>query len=270
MTLNYRSLAIALITWLLVMFSYQPTSVQAGLNSQGDGTLRRLRVPILMYHYVSPLPPGADDIRIGLTVEPNVFQQHIDYLVTAGYKPISLYEIRDALLSGQPLPPNPVVLTFDDGYIDHYDYVFPVLQRHGFTATFFIITNTADHASPAYMNWSQIRTMADAGMHMEPHTKSHRDLRQRDYDFLIYEILGSQQSLDAHVENVPRMFSYPAGRYDLDTLVVLNSLSTWGAVTTQRGVYHTSTSLLEMPRLRVTGNMSVAGLAQILNDTTIR
>src|SRR5688572_6751792 len=44
---------------------------------EGDGTLRRLRVPILMYHYVSPLPPDADAVRIGLTLDPNTFRQHI-------------------------------------------------------------------------------------------------------------------------------------------------------------------------------------------------
>src|SRR5215207_5305181 len=152
-------------------------------HTTGDGTLRRLRVPILMYHYVSELPPDADDIRVGLTVSPQMFREHMQYLQTAGYQTVSLYEINLALEHGTPLPPKPVVLTFDDGYIDHYSTVFPILQEYSFTGTFFIISQFVDNNHPAYMTWEQIAQMANAGMRMEAHTKTHADLRSRNYDF---------------------------------------------------------------------------------------
>src|SRR5687767_2272827 len=68
-----------------------------------DGTLRRIRVPILMYHYVSPLPEGADQYRTGLTVSPQQFQAQMDYLFYQGYSTISLYQLNDALLTGTTL-----------------------------------------------------------------------------------------------------------------------------------------------------------------------
>src|SRR5690606_1856222 len=141
--------------------------------AQGDGTMRRIHVPILMYHYVSPLPPDADDIRRDLTVLPDVFERQLVYLANEGYQTISLYQLYDALMNGAPLPPKPIILTFDDGYIDHYQYVFPALQRHGMTGTFFVITGRTDSNDPAYMSWAQINEMARAGMSMEPHTKYH-------------------------------------------------------------------------------------------------
>ena len=232
----------------------------------GDGTLRRIHVPILMYHYVSRLPPDADATRIGLTVEPAVFQAHMRFLAEQGYTPISLYGLHEALLAGIRLPDKPVILTFDDSYIDHYTNVFPVLQTYGFTATFFVITGKADVNDPAHLSWNQIEEMSAAGMSMESHTKTHLDLRGRDYDFLVYELLGSLESLQGHIGHEPHMFAYPAGRYDDSTLNVLKSLPVWRAVTTQTGSMQTTDNWYELPRLRVTNDMGTAGLRQILEN----
>lgn len=231
----------------------------------GDGTLRRIRVPILMYHYISPLPADADEYRTGLTLEPNVFHDHLNYLRDEGYTTISLYDLYGALMQGQPLPPRPVILTFDDGYIEHYTTVYPLLKAYGFTATFFIITGRADQGDPNYMSWSHIKEMAANGMSMEAHTKSHLDLRERSYDFLVYEIVGSIESLESHTRRAVRMFCYPAGRYDEYTLQILGSMPVWIGVTTQPGTHHTTTDPLELPRLRITRETGAAGLAHLLN-----
>jgi peptidoglycan/xylan/chitin deacetylase (PgdA/CDA1 family) len=231
----------------------------------GDGTLRRIPVPILMYHYVSPLPPNADNIRIGLTLDPTIFRQHIQYLYDEGYTGISLYEMNDALENGTTLAPKSIILTFDDGYIDHYTTVFPILQEFGFTGTFFIVTAFIDNNLPGYMNWQQITEMANAGMSLEAHTKNHADLRNRDYDFLVYEIMGSFESIEAHTGIESRMFAYPVGHYDDTTLIVLDSTPALGAVTTQIGLYHTTDNYLEIPRMRINNDTTVSGLAYLLN-----
>lgn len=230
----------------------------------GDGTLRRIRVPILMYHYVSRLPVGADATRIDLTVDPSMFRAHMSYLRDQGYTPVSLYQVDDALLNGAPLPSKPVVLTFDDGYSDHYTNVFPILREYGFTGTFFIITSPVDAEDAAYMSWAQIKEMSDAGMSMESHTKTHRELRDRDYDFLVYEMLGSIQSLQVYTGRQPHMFAYPVGHYDDMTLSVAGQLPIWRAVTTQPGALQTTDNRLEMPRVRIHGSTGVNGLASLL------
>ncbi len=241
----------------------------AGIDSPrdaGDGTLRRISVPILMYHYVSELPPDADEIRIENTVVPQLFEEHIAYLAESGYSGVSLYEVHDALMNGARLPDKPVVLTFDDGYRDHYENVFPILQRYGFRGTFFIITSRADNNDPNYLSWAQIEEMAAAGMSMESHTKNHFDMRNRDYDFLVYETLGSMESLAAHTGQEPRFLSYPAGRYDESTLDFLAQTGLWRAVTTQFGNTYTSDNYFEMPRLRISHDTGVAGLIYLLEN----
>ncbi len=231
-----------------------------------DGTLRRVSAPILMYHYVSELPEDADEIRRGLTVTPAQFREQVAYLRSAGYTPVSLYQLRDALIQGAPLPERPVILTFDDGYLDHYVHVFPVLRQYNYTATFFIITGLADAAQPGHLNWTQIREMAAAGMSMESHTKNHPDLRNRSHEFLVYELLGSLESLSAHTGRPAQALAYPVGRYDDGVLAVASQLPIEVAVTTQPGVLHTSDRLLELARVRVPANAGAAGLAAALRD----
>jgi peptidoglycan/xylan/chitin deacetylase (PgdA/CDA1 family) len=254
---------------LLLIGTPQPIRSQSAAPTAdpGDGTLRRIRVPILMYHYVSNLPPDADATRTQLTVDPVMFRAHLSYLAQNGYNTISLYQLDNALMRGTPLPPRPVILTFDDGYIDHHVNVFPALQENGFTATFFIITQRADVNDPVYLNWSQIEAMAAAGMSMESHTKTHQDLRERDYDFLVYELLGSLQSLGAHTGVSSRMLAYPVGHYDDMTLSVLDQLPIWRAVTTERGALHTTDNRLEVPRVRINGDTGVGALAGLLETS---
>lgn len=239
-------------------------STQADTRPASDGTLRRIHVPILMYHYISPLPPDADDIRIELTVEPDIFRSHIQYLALNGYTSISLYELDQALLNGTALPQKPIILTFDDGHIDHYTYAFPILKEFGFTGTFFIITSFADHNLPVYMSWQQITEMANAGMSMQAHTKSHQDLRNRDRDYLVYEIVGSIESLTAHTALPTHMFAYPGGKYDAAVLNLIEELPVWRAVTTENNPYHTTGNYWETPRVRISGNLGLTGLQSLI------
>jgi peptidoglycan/xylan/chitin deacetylase (PgdA/CDA1 family) len=90
-------------------------------------------------------------------------------------------------------------------------------------------------------------------------------LRGRDHDFLVYELLGSLQSLAAHTGKEPHLFAYPSGEYDDTTLEVLKSLSVWRAVTTHNGAEITTDNTLELPRLRVAGDTGVNGLAYLLS-----
>lgn len=231
-----------------------------------DGTLRRIHVPILMYHYVSPLPSHADQYRADLTISPDMFQQHMSYLSENGYNTFSLYALHAALMHGaENLTNRSVILTFDDGYIDHFTFVFPTLVEFEFVGTFFVITEYADRQINGYLNWQQIREMHQGGMNIEAHTKTHPDLRNRDVDFLVYEILGSIESIRAHTESLSYMFAYPAGRFDEATLQVMHSMPVWRSVTTRHGAYHTTRDFHTVDRLRVSGRMGVAGLSHLIH-----
>jgi peptidoglycan/xylan/chitin deacetylase (PgdA/CDA1 family) len=212
---------------------------------------RTVRVPILMYHYISTPPEDADVYRTDLSMEPAMFEQQMAYLAENGYTPIDLYTLSLAITNKAELPEKPVILTFDDGYIDAYQNAFPILEAYGFKGTFFIITEYVDKANPNHMSWPMIEQMSAAGHRMESHTKTHLDLSKLTWDGQIYQILGSLETLEAHIGYRPRYLCYPAGRYNEDSMAIAEQLGLWGAVTTRGGKWHGFDNRFEWRRVRM-------------------
>lgn len=225
-----------------------------------------IRVPILMYHYVSELPPNPDRYRRDLTVLPENFAAQLQYLANAGYHTITLDDLYLYWTEGYPLPEKPIILTFDDGYRDAYEIVFPMLLKHGFTGTFFVLATPAHFEHPDYLTWAQMKEMSDAGMDIEAHGRDHVDLRGRSYDYLVYQILGIQEAIHYHTGRLPRFFCYPSGRYDADVIAVLRSAGYWGAVTTRWGDTVTFADRYEMPRIRIRGSDTLESFIEKLGD----
>jgi peptidoglycan/xylan/chitin deacetylase (PgdA/CDA1 family) len=97
-----------------------------------------LVVTIVMYHVVRPNAGIAAGLK-GLDAD--AFRGQLDY-IRARYTPIDLLDVAAAAGGGRPLPPRPVVLTFDDGYAGHRDVAFPLLRQTGTPATFFPVASS--------------------------------------------------------------------------------------------------------------------------------
>jgi peptidoglycan/xylan/chitin deacetylase (PgdA/CDA1 family) len=223
-----------------------------------------VRVPIMMYHYISIPPADADAVRRDLSVAPAQFESHLAYLRQAGFETISLQELTYALSRERSLPPKPIILSFDDGYRDNYENAFPLLRQYGYSGTFFVFTQPIDTYNVSYLTWEMIIEMHKAGMEFGSHSYRHPDLTGRDVDFLVYEILGSKEAIEERIGEPVRFFSYPAGRYDELTIRVLDSANFWGAVTTQFGIDQSFSNRFEMRRIRVRGNDTADDLADKL------
>jgi peptidoglycan/xylan/chitin deacetylase (PgdA/CDA1 family) len=223
-----------------------------------DSRDREFWVPILMYHYISVPPEDADVYRVDLSVTPEHFREQMDWLHASGYQTISLYDLIYALNIGWPhLPDRPIILTFDDGYLDNYQNAFPVLQEYGYTGTFFILTDVTDRGDPNYMTWDMYREMAAAGMDIEVHGREHVEMSGRDRDWLIYHLLGAAQTIEGNLSYQPRLLSYPSGKYDDLVIDMAREMGYWGAVTTINGTEQTKDGLFELRRLRIRGEWSL-------------
>jgi peptidoglycan/xylan/chitin deacetylase (PgdA/CDA1 family) len=229
-----------------------------------DGSVRTAHVPVLMYHYLSAPPAGADIYRRDLSVTPELFAAHLDAMQQAGYTPISLYALLDYLTLGSPLPAKPVVLTFDDGYRDNYTNAFPMLRERGLTATFFIVTDFIHDERPEYLTWDMVREMYTGGMSIESHGRNHISLANKDSDYLIWQALGSYESIEVEIGVRPRFISYPAGEYDSSTINIFRSANYWAGFTTKQGATHRSDDLFQMRRIRVRGTTNPEELLRVL------
>jgi peptidoglycan/xylan/chitin deacetylase (PgdA/CDA1 family) len=92
------------------------------------------KVTIVMYHYVRDLEHSRFPAIKGLSVER--FCRQLDY-IQAHYTPIAADDLIGALSAQEGLPNNSILLTFDDGYSDHFVNVFPLLDARGIRACFF-------------------------------------------------------------------------------------------------------------------------------------
>ena len=231
-----------------------------------DAQARSANVPILMYHYVSAPPPDADAYRRDLSVTPDQLAQQIEAMAAAGFVSVRLSDLISYLATGRPaLPPKSVVLTFDDGYQDNFDNAFPILQRAGFIATFFVITDFVDTGRPGYMTWDELRQLHEAGMDIGSHSRDHPDLAGRTTDFLVWQVLGSREMIESRLGFTPRVFCYPSGRFDDLVMRVVQSANFWGAVTTRQGATHASDRLFELTRVRIRGGHTVQDVMRLLN-----
>lgn len=226
-------------------------TVTPTLEPTPDGIPRTVRVPIVMYHYLSTPPPDADVYRTDLSVPPELFAAHLDRLRAEGYTTISLYDLLLHLTRGAPLPDKPVVITFDDGYRDNYINAFPLLQERAMRATFFVVTDFVDEQRPEYLSWDMAREMLAAGMSIESHSRNHASLKGQDDDYLVWQALGSLETLQHELGVRPRFISYPAGDYDQRTIDIVASAHYWGGVTTEQGTEQSSNAPFEWERVRV-------------------
>jgi peptidoglycan/xylan/chitin deacetylase (PgdA/CDA1 family) len=93
-------------------------------------------IKIVMYHYVRDLQASEYPAIKGLDVK--IFEKQMEYL-REHYTILRMEDVIEAVKSGDnsKLPKNGVLLTFDDGYIDHYEVVYPILKRYGAQGSFF-------------------------------------------------------------------------------------------------------------------------------------
>ena len=169
-------------------------------------------VPILRYKRVN----DVDQNEFTLSVEQ--FDAQMKYLVDEGYQVITPNELLDAWDGKGTLPNNPVVITFDDGHLDVYKNVFPILQKYNLKATFFVVTDNVN-LYPDYVTWQQAKEMQASGLvDIESHTLSHKDLttvysRDKIWD----QLYGSKQAIEWYLKKSADFIAYPYGKYDVDT-----------------------------------------------------
>jgi peptidoglycan/xylan/chitin deacetylase (PgdA/CDA1 family) len=229
-----------------------------------DGVARRADAPILMYHYISESPSAKDRIRYGLSVPPEIFEAQLKLLQDNGYTTITLRDLYNHLAIGTPLPDNPIILTFDDGYVDNYTNAFPILQKYGMIGTFFVLTGPADEGDPTYLTWDMIQEMSNSGMDIQLHSRAHLDMRNRAYDWLVFQIVGGRQSIEGHTGKPVNFIAYPSGKYDANLQRFLRDANFWAAVTTAAGRQHTLQDALVWDRVRIAGQFRLVDFAKLL------
>ena len=131
--------------------------------------------------------------------------------------------------------------------------------------TFFVLTGPADDGESAYLTWDMITEMSNAGMDIQLHSREHLDMRNRSFDWLVFQIIGGRQSIEGHTGKPVIFMAYPSGKYDAAVLHFLRGNNFWAAVTTASGVTHTLSEPLLWDRVRISGQMDLRAFARMLD-----
>lgn len=212
-------------------------------------------VPILEYHVLGEAPEGTAYPE--LFVSRPDFRHQLEWLDQNGYQAVTLEQVQQAWYRGGALPPQPVVLSFDDGYRPQFTFALPQLRKHGWAG----VLNLKAEGSGLYR--SNVEAMLAAGWELAAHTIHHLNLTELGPVELEEEVAGSRQLLRREFQVPVRNFCYPAGRFDQTVIEAVEVAGYEGATTEVRG-YAESDKPYELDRFEIVGATGVEGLAAAL------
>ncbi len=218
-------------------------------------------IPILMYHYVRSVDRSLDPLGYNLSVTPEQFAAHLEWLSREGYTTLRMDEVVACLAGRQSCPSRAVALTFDDGYMDAYTTALPVLQQYGFVATFYVVSGFVGHAG--YMGWEEVRLLHEAGMEIGAHSVSHPDLTGLSHEQARYQIATSREQLAGVLGTSITSFCYPGGKFDATVAGLVQQAGYTSATTTMHSYYQYD--YYQLPRVRVSGGLDRAGFACLVS-----
>jgi peptidoglycan/xylan/chitin deacetylase (PgdA/CDA1 family) len=228
----------------------------------GRDEWRRLArgVPVLLYHAF-----GDDENRF--VVSARVFARQLRVLSLLGWRLIDYDEYATTLAAGTLPPPRTAVLTIDDGYRDNAEIAAPILERHGFAASIFLVSGRLgkdnDWSSDAPLQGRPMLSADDAarlvarGVGIGAHTVTHPPLPDCDDDALVEEIAESKRSLEAALARPVRTFAYPYGRVDERTVEAVRRAGFVSACTTEPRLARPDDDPFLVPRIEIEHGDSV-------------
>lgn len=108
------------------------------------------RLTVLAYHRIAdPAAAGFQYYPPNVSATPEKFARQMAY-IQEHFSVVDLEAVNGFLHHGQSLPPRPLLITFDDGYLDNYTHAYPILKYHGFPAVIFLLTSRIDNPLPAW------------------------------------------------------------------------------------------------------------------------
>lgn len=248
-----------------------PNQIAAFTKEEGD-------IPVLMYHI---LLDGQND---SISVDPERFKEQMMAIKAAGYTTITDFELLEHLENGSPLPNNPILITFDDGYKSNYTEAFPVLKELDMKATIYVIASRIfESPSKLYpdeyekITWVEARSMQGT-MTIQGHTwdSHYKELNERqelkgvisgpmdlgseietqsDYERRVVEdFLLSKETIEEKMGYDVVSLAYPYGEYSADTIRLAQQAGYKMAFTVESGLVNRDTAKhFEMKRITANG-----------------
>ena len=248
-------------------------------------------IPVLMYHHVNA---AGNFINVG----PETFELQMRYLKEKGYTAVHAGEFSGILSGKAAAPRKPVMITFDDGWLDNWVFAFPVLKQYGMKAVVFLITSRVapggkrprsdegftaalpthresqsiienGRADEVMLSWDEVAEMKDSGLvEFHSHTHTHRRWdklmpHRSERNEAMRDDLQAAKELLAGKGLGDSCLCWPQGFYDDDYLSLAASLGYTMMFTTEPGTNDSAETLHQIKRI-VIGNIGTVSFAKKL------
>ena len=202
-----------------------------------------VRLAVIMYHGL------IDDTskQNQYFIDTKYFEQDLEYITSKGYHTIFASDLIDYFEKGTPLPENPIMLTFDDGYYNNYAFAFPLLKKYNCKAVISPIGYAADQAENdtkqntfySQCKWSQLKEMQDSGfVEIQNHTYNLHHIgngrsgakNNSGEDFNSYKTMLTADlekfntRMHDELGTYPNSIVFPFGSFSSDTLKIVKEM----------------------------------------------
>lgn len=263
-----------------------PAPVAVASEDEQDG----VNVPILMYHHIDP-DPSLHNLMI---IPPEKFEQDMRAIKEAGYTTVHLSDLVDYVNGEGDLPENPVVVTFDDGYLSNYEHAYPVLKALDMKATISVIGWSVGRDTHRiegekfypHFSWEQAKEMYDSGLvEIQNHSFDMHEGEDADrfatlpkegestgeYSRAFVEDAKKiETQIEANVGNDVFTYTYPYGAYTLQSEQILKDLGYDVTVSINSGVSTIRrgdlSSLFALKRINAGVEVPSARLVEMLEE----
>lgn len=255
MIIKIKHIKIFFIVFVLLLVSVTATlAITNYYKSKATLTKPVVRLPIIMYHQIL-----KDKKTWGkYVISPDDFEKDLMYFVENGYTSVTMQDLIDFAYNGKQLPENPIMITFDDGYLTSKVYVLPLLKKYNFKAVVSIVgeftdrfTENKDHGiAYAHVNWDDVNELINSGyieiqnhsynMHKISKRKGITKLRKESLEdyrkALNNDILHMQDLIENKTGYKPVAFTYPFGSVCKDAEPILRDMGFLALLTCNEGV----------------------------------
>ena len=188
---------------------------------------------ILTYHSI-------DDSGSVLSIRPDVFRLQAKWLASGPVRVLPLAEIQAAPRAGHAL-----ALTFDDGFENFALNAWPVLRERELPVTLFVVTDrvgktndwkSMDLPKLPLLDWEELGRLAEEGVALGSHTRTHADLTRLEASRMEDEVAGSAERIKRETGVRPVSFAYPFGRHDDAATEAVRRAFEWACTTELRPI----------------------------------
>ena len=214
-----------------------------------------IKVPIIMYHSILKDPARSNKY----TITPAVLEEDLKYIKANGYETITISDLISYVYDDKPLPPKPIILTFDDGHYNNYGYLYPLLEKYDMKAVISIVGSYTDKFSEtdeanlnySYLRWKDINELISSGrvefqnhtynLHDNTHGRIGAKKKQGESDDEYKKILEEdinklQNEFKENTGYVPTCFTYPFGSISNSSLDIIKELGFKASLSCEEGI----------------------------------